>query len=796
MAQRRASKRKSTRRKKQSDLTLNVIGLVFVVASVLALFHLGFLGMMFANLFRVFVGDTYLILVILFGLLGFYLLIEGDAPELNWQRAGGFALAYFGLLILIDAIHFNSLNIHANFVAITWRTLLADFQRANVASSVGGGLIGALGYSFSYFLLAPLGTDLLALAIMISGGLVFANVPFATVIAFLNRCAQGIRHFFRMLVAFFKAVAAWSTVQVKRFWAALQADDDDEDPFEEQLRAQSEAAQAAKQAAQEASEAPSETTSAAPADSDAFEIHHTQAETTAPTNPPQQANIPDPIEATEEPPTKTVPPVNPNYKLPSVDLLTAVPPVDQSDEYQAIDKNRKILKQTFDSFGVDVKVKSASLGPTVTRYEIQPAVGVKVSKIVHLSDDLALALAAKDIRIEAPIPGKSLIGIEVPNKQVSTVSFRDVIEHEPDHQGKLLSVPLGKDISGKVIMCNLAKMPHLLIAGSTGSGKSVAINGIITSLLMQARPDQVKLMLIDPKMVELSIYNGVPHLLTPVVTESKKAASALNKVVQEMERRYKRFAASSTRNMAEYNQKVDENNADPNNAAMEKMPYIVVVVDELSDLMMVAGNEVEAAIVRLAQMARAAGIHMIVATQRPSVDVVTGLIKANIPSRIAFAVSSGIDSRTIIDQVGAEKLLGRGDMLYRPMGMNSPERIQGAYISAEDVERVVSYVQQEQPAQYDDEMLPSDNDEATGDDDNGAADEDEYYQDAVEWVAEQQKASVSMLQRRFRIGYNRAARLVDEMENRGVVGPANGSKPRQVFVHPKQNDDQNPPDDM
>ena len=471
-----------------------------------------------------------------------------------------------------------------------------------------------------------------------------------------------------------------------------------------------------------------------------------------------------------------------SYKKPPVTLLSPIKKVDQSQDRELIEKNTQILESTFKSFGVKVNVKKAVIGPTVTRYEVQPAVGVKVSRIVNLADDLALALAAKDIRIEAPIPGKPLVGIEVPNKTTSAVSFKDVVVHQDEKVKEIdLDVPLGKDVEAQIISADLRKMPHLLIAGSTGSGKSVAINTIITSILMKSYPEDVKLVLIDPKMVELSVYNGVPHLLIPVVTDAKLAANALRKTVKEMERRYKLFASSGVRNITEYNKKVTENNADKNNPVMQKLPYIVVIVDELSDLMMVAGREVEDAIVRLAQMARAAGIHMILATQRPSVDVITGLIKANVPSRIAFAVSSGVDSRTILDQVGAEKLLGRGDMLFLPIGASKPERVQGAYISVDEVEKVVQWVKQQQEAQYDEQMIPSATEETDASNDEP---EDELYQDAVNLVKKQQSASVSMLQRRFRIGYNRAARIIDEMEAKGVVGPSEGSKPRQVLVPP------------
>ena len=395
---------------------------------------------------------------------------------------------------------------------------------------------------------------------------------------------------------------------------------------------------------------------------------------------------------------------NQSYKLPPVSILDEHEAVDQSAPDTIIQKNVKKLEETFESFGVKAKVTKANLGPAVTKYEIQPATGVKVSKIVNLSDDLALALAAKDIRMEAPIPGKAVIGIEVPNNsEVSTVSFRDTIEGQAHNKDRLLEVPLGRDIAGNVAMADLSKMPHLLVAGATGSGKSVSINGVITSLLLKAKPNEVKLMMIDPKMVELNVYNGIPHLLTPVVTNPKKAAQALHKVVQEMERRYELFAASGTRNMESYNQYVKKKNNE-NDEGLLPLPFIVVIVDELADLMMVASNEVEDAIIRLAQMARAAGIHMILATQRPSVDVITGIIKANVPSRIAFAVSSGTDSRTILDSNGAEKLLGRGDMLFQPMGANKATRVQGAFISDEEVEAVVNFVKEQQEANYVEEM--------------------------------------------------------------------------------------------
>lgn len=475
---------------------------------------------------------------------------------------------------------------------------------------------------------------------------------------------------------------------------------------------------------------------------------------------------------------------NKDYELPSLDILAEPQHSGQQTDKKNIYENARKLEKTFQSFGVKAKVTQVHLGPAVTKYEVYPDVGVKVSKIVNLSDDLALALAAKDIRIEAPIPGKSAIGIEVPNAEIAMVSLKEVLESKQnDRPNAKLLIGLGRNISGEAVLAEMNKMPHLLVAGSTGSGKSVCINGIITSILMRAKPHEVKMMMIDPKMVELNVYNGIPHLLAPVVTDPKKASQALKKVVSEMERRYELFSHTGTRNIEGYNDYIKRMNQ-TEDAKQPELPYIVVIVDELADLMMVASSDVEDSITRLSQMARAAGIHLIIATQRPSVDVITGVIKANIPSRIAFSVSSQTDSRTILDMGGAEKLLGRGDMLFLPVGANKPVRVQGAFLSDEEVEHVVDHVITQQKAQYQEEMIPS---EETHD--QLAAVEDDLYDEAVELIIGMQTASVSMLQRRFRIGYTRAARLIDAMEERGVVGPYEGSKPREVLLSKEQYDE-------
>ena len=468
------------------------------------------------------------------------------------------------------------------------------------------------------------------------------------------------------------------------------------------------------------------------------------------------------------------------YKLPNLQLFAPDKPKDQSKEKKIVRENIKILEETFASFGIKVTVERAEIGPSVTKYEVKPAVGVRVNRISNLADDLALALAAKDVRIEAPIPGKSLVGIEVPNSEIATVSFRELWEQSQTKPDNLLEIPLGKAVNGMARSFDLAKMPHLLVAGSTGSGKSVAVNGIIASILMKARPDQVKFMMVDPKMVELSVYNDIPHLLIPVVTNPRKASKALQKVVDEMENRYELFAKVGVRNIAGFNAKVEEFNAHSEYKQVP-LPLIVVIVDELADLMMVASKEVEDAIIRLGQKARAAGIHMILATQRPSVDVISGLIKANVPSRVAFAVSSGTDSRTILDENGAEKLLGRGDMLFKPIDENHPVRLQGSFISDDDVERIVSFIKAQADADYDDSFDPGEVSETDGDSGSGDEGGDPLFEEAKALVIETQKASASMIQRRLSVGFNRATRLMEELEIAGVIGPAEGTKPRKVL---------------
>jgi len=441
----------------------------------------------------------------------------------------------------------------------------------------------------------------------------------------------------------------------------------------------------------------------------------------------------------------------------------------------------KKLEETLKSFGVDVKVINISRGPAVTRYELQPSPGVKVSKIVNLADDISLNLAASGVRIEAPIPGKAAIGIEVPNKEVIPVFLKEVVESkEFQEYPSKLAFSIGKDISGNTIVGDIGKMPHMLIAGSTGSGKSVCINSIIVSILYKSSPDEVKLLMVDPKVVELGIYNGIPHLLIPVVTDAKKAAGALNWAVQEMVNRYKLFAEKGVRDIKGYNSVIAED------GQQKQLPQVVIIIDELADLMMVAPNEVEDAICRLAQMARAAGMHLVIATQRPSVDVITGVIKANIPSRIAFAVSSQVDSRTILDMAGAEKLLGRGDMLFYPVGEPKPIRVKGTFVSDKEVERVVEFIKTQGEVEYNNDLIDEISSLNSNEEENDPGDNDSLLPQAIELVVEAGMASVSLIQRKFKVGYARAARIIDQMEARGIVGKFEGSKPRQVLISRQQ----------
>ncbi len=689
---------------------------------------------------RLVVGNTYQLGAVLLGILGSYWLLFDRVFKLRTNYLVGAILLYLGVVLWISASTFQNLAIHTDFIEAFFERAGHDLVSGTLNEDLAGGIIGVILYSLTYFLLGQIGSYLLACLLVGAGVLFICQISFSAVL-------ENIGRIFKTLVFGTLNLLKKARTELKSF---------------------------------------KQTTS-----KELFTEVEPSSDRKAPAS---QEPIPEPTPVVAEP-TVSIPPekkTSPKpkkvlsvkgdgtYELPSLDLLSEVLVPDRTGEKKKIKQNQVVLTETLKSFGVQAELKNIILGPAVTKYELHPAIGVKVSKFVSLADDLALALAAKDIRIEAPIPGKALVGIEVPNQKVATVSFKELMAEFRETDFSPLEVPLGRDISNGLVTADLAKMPHLLIAGSTGSGKSVAINVILTSLLMNCLPEQVKLVLIDPKKVELGMYHDLPHLLTPVVTEPRKAAVTLEKVVAKMQQRYEIFAQTGQRNLTGYNKMAAK---DPAN--YEQMPYIVVVVDELADLMMTTGNEVEAAITRIAQMGRAAGIHLILATQRPSVDVITGIIKANVPSRMAFAVSSGTDSRTIIDQVGAEKLLGRGDMLYLPMGQNKPSRVQGAYIYDEDVQNVVDFIKAQAEVTYDQALEVSESELKTPDD-NGT---DELFDEVVAFITQEQKCSTSLVQRHFRIGYNRAANLVEELENRGMIGPQAGSKPRQVYLKSKKVDD-------
>ncbi|REK55099.1 MAG: cell division protein FtsK [Geobacillus sp.] len=747
-------RQKKARRSKQhwkETFQLELIGLAMLAISVIAMARLGLVGKTLVFIARFFFGEWYMLLFVALFLLSFYVIWKRRWPSFTHRVLLGSYIIISSLLLLSHETLFALLSRRGQFdpsiIRATWELFWDEVRGKSAGADLGGGMIGAFFFAASYQLFDELGTKWICFFLFVIGMVFITGKPLRETVG--KAVAMLVSFLQRQWQAFVADVKHWGGKAQKRKRRK---------PKTPEPTAQQEG----------------ETLSPPPIISDFTAVRSNEIEQEREQEKAESA------EEEESPPLAFSEMENADYQLPPLDLLRLPKQTSQAKDHANIYANARKLEKTFQSFGVKAKVTQVHLGPAVTKYEVYPDVGVKVSKIVSLSDDLALALAAKDIRIEAPIPGKSAIGIEVPNEEIATVSLREVLE-AIDHykqEAKLL-IPLGRDISGEVVVAELNKMPHLLIAGATGSGKSVCINGIIVSLLMRTKPHEVKLMMIDPKMVELSVYNGIPHLLAPVVTNPKKASQALKKVVQEMERRYELFSHTGTRNIEGYNEYVRRHNQEAEEQ-LPLLPYIVVIIDELADLMMVASSDVEDSITRLAQMARAAGIHLIIATQRPSVDVITGVIKANIPSRIAFSVSSQTDSRTILDMGGAEKLLGRGDMLFLPMGASKPVRVQGAFVSDEEVEEVVDFVISQQKAQYYEEMIINE------ENNDGEEFEDELYEEAVRLVVEMQSASVSMLQRRFRIGYNRAARLIDAMEARGVVGPYEGSKPRAVLI-PKEN---------
>lgn len=747
-------------------------GLVMFSLTCIGIAGLGAVGQVLVQACRFLTGDWYMILFLFSLVLSIYYIVKRKQPAYFSRRLTGIYLFVFALLLLSHVRLFEELSAYnqwenTSVMMNTFALYKGQLTGAIANQGLGGGMIGAVGFAFFYFLFSTKGTLFMA--------------AFLIIISLILITGRSLRDTAKKILGgLFKVFAKIGAGQRKRLAAKRKAKKAARDKRREE-REQQRRAKLANEAVE-----PNEST-----ETPIIHDFHENTAETVPQNSGDQAYLeetpPENENNENEAPAFTMASVeNVDYRLPPLDLLRHPKKNAQSNEKKHIAENVHTLERTFESFGVRARVKKVHLGPAVTRYEVHPDIGVKVSKIISLSDDLALALAAKDIRIEAPIPGKSAVGIEVPNQEVAMVGLREVLESDnAKKQTSKLTIGLGRDISGEPILAELSRMPHLLVAGATGSGKSVCINSIITSLLMRTKPHEVKLLMIDPKMVELNVYNGIPHLLTPVVTNPAKAAQALKKVVGEMERRYELFSESGTRNLESYNSHVKKYNEE-NDGDQPLMPYIVVIIDELADLMMVASKDVEETITRLAQMARAAGIHLIIATQRPSVDVITGVIKANIPSRIAFSVSSMMDSRTILDSGGAEKLLGKGDMLFLPIGASKPTRIQGAFLSDDEVEAVVNFVIAQQKAQYREDMMPTDEPDKTT-----KKVDDELFDDAVQLVVDMQTASVSMLQRRFRIGYARAARLIDAMEDRQIVGPYEGSRPRKVLIS-KQDDEASP----
>ena len=732
----------------------------FVLALILlfAAIKLGAFGVTIYNMIRLLVGSlAYLAILASFGYLFFFKWLHKHEGTLS-----GFISLFLGLELIFQAYFVSVLKLEgAAVLSTTLGRVLTDLTAFKVSSFAGGGLLGSLLYAPISFLFSNIGSYFFGLLLILLGGLLMSpwsiyDISEKAMAAFQNwREKQEEKRQLRFLEQEEKAAqAAMQAIEVEQEEAEVDPETgeilDDEDLSE---------------TAVDFDEADYE-------ELGEYDPHEPLDFGREEEMEEADADVDVEVDFTAK--------ESLDYKLPTINLFAPDKPKNQSKEKRIVRDNIKILEETFASFGIKAAVERAEIGPSVTKYEVKPAVGVRVNRISNLADDLALALAAKDVRIEAPIPGKSLVGIEVPNSEVATVTFRELWEQSKTDASRLLEIPLGKAVNGSVRSFDLAKMPHLLVAGSTGSGKSVAVNGIIASILMKARPDEVKFMMVDPKMVELSVYNDIPHLLIPVVTNPRKASRALQKVVDEMENRYELFSKVGARNIAGYNAKVAEYNAQSEYKQVP-LPLIVVIVDELADLMMVASKEVEDAIIRLGQKARAAGIHMILATQRPSVDVISGLIKANVPSRIAFAVSSGTDSRTILDENGAEKLLGRGDMLFKPIDENHPVRLQGSFISDEDVERIVAFVKNQAEADYDDSFDPGEVSESdldtSGSDDEG----DPLFEEAKALVIETQKASASMIQRRLSVGFNRATRLMEELEAAGVIGPAEGTKPRKVL---------------
>lgn len=750
-----AKKKRKKQSKKGFEYKLELIGLLLLLASILGIGKYGPVGRMIASFALFLVGSIYMVLLIVFFIVGAYLLVKREWPDFFSTKLIGIYVFVLGFLIIMhqDFVLQNDGNMMLIF-RVTIDQLVAGFHGIMNTGiledwfSVGGGIIGGVFAMVFDKLFSYTGMQIVAWVFMVVGFCLFTGFSILDYVKEKFEVSKERRAMAK------EEKKEKKSKDGKKAVIISNGDEDLEDDTEN-------------------------------AD-DKKHIKITSIDELKKV-PVKDGNV---VEKAEAPKENVA--TNREYQLPPLSLLNQPKKKQKETDEASIEKNIETLERVLRDFKIDGKVVEVHIGPTVAQYELEIASGTRVNKITSINREIALALAKKDVRIEAPIPGKNTVGIEFANDVATPVSFYEIISSKKmmDAMDKKLMVPLGKSIMGDIGVCEINKMPHMLVAGTTGSGKSVCINGIICSILMRARPDEVKLVMVDPKVVELSVYNGVPHLMCPVVSDPKKAAVALSKMVAEMERRYETFSETKTKNIESYNAYIEKWNEEhkADGVTKAKLPYIVIIIDELADLMMVAAKEVEDSILRITQKARAAGIHLIVATQRPSTDVITGLIKANIPSRISFAVGSGVDSRTILDQTGAEKLLGKGDMLFLPIGVNSPTRIQGSFITDDEIKRIIDFTVEQQKAQYDESLMNLDaNDHnvsnASGVEFGDAAnDADPLYNDVVQFVIENQKASASLLQRRFKLGYNRAARLVDMLEERGIVGPANGAKPREVLV--------------
>lgn len=737
-----AKKKKRKETKKDASYLVELKGMLLILISIIGICKFGIVGAFIEHFAAFFVGVAYNILLVVLFIVGIYMIVKRDYPVFFSSKLIGIYAIVISLLVFCHLNYIKQLETSGTQIFTETIDNLMAF--ANNATPIqGGGMIGALFAWANVSLFTIDGTRVVCIALIIFGIVMFTGVSIYDMItASKNKVSNALKR-------------AEDKAKEKEEKKELKIEIPNEEDIDEQ------------------EEKPKEEHKLVISSFDELKKPEHQEETVVVEKDDIEIIMPDDYEENKE------------YKLPSIELLNKPKKKNLSVNKSKINETAEVLKSVFKDFGIDGHVVTAHVGPAVTQYEMEIKAGTKLSKILGIHREIALALAAKDVRIQAPIPGKKTVGIEIPNAQTAMVSVREILETiKPEDDEKKLLVTFGQDIMGNPVTWQINKTPHMLVAGSTGSGKSVCINSLIVSMLMRTKPDEVKLVLVDPKKVELSMYNGVPHLLAPVVTDARKANIALKKIVVEMERRYDEFERTGTKNIEGYNKYIDKQNELNPNEPQKYLPFIVVIIDELADLMMVAAKEVEDSIMRITQMARAAGIHLIVATQRPSTDVITGVVKANIPTRVAFAVSSQIDSRTILDMVGAEKLLGKGDMLFLPQGENIPIRVQGTFISDDEIKAVVDYTISQQKARYDNTLTMDDEEMNAKSSFDGEhdAEEEPLYDEIVEFVVTQGKASASLLQRRFHLGYNRAARCIDLLEERGIIGPNNGSKPREVLV--------------